>query len=251
MALTKIGNVLGPKGDKGDIPKINIGEVYSGPNIDVEAITDENGDVTLNFVLQQGPKGNTGNGVLSVVGTKVDGGTNITFNMTDPETTKTFKILDGLDGNGVLSVVGTKVDGGTNITFNMTDPETTKTFKILDGLDGNGILNLGKLSESPTSDTNTVLNSLNKAGTYQFTFNDTVYLMRMSTLESTREDEGTLWVQVIDFETLSTSPLNDSDGHMIGKETQYTHERIVRRRNIRYLGQNETDPIGVIDIIIT
>lgn len=114
MALTKIGNIKGPKGDKGDKTKISIGNVQEGFEPEVSANTDANGDVSLDFVLPRGPRGY---GITGVTGTKVDGATKVVIHFEDGTDSQAFRLLDGLNGDGLSELTQVNISRSTKKDF--------------------------------------------------------------------------------------------------------------------------------------
>ena len=133
--ITDFSGAQGIKGETGATPNIQIGTVTSG-SVPSVTRTGTNENPVLNFVLQPGEKGNTGetgatgNGIASITKTSTTGLVDTyTITFTDGNTT-TFNVENG---NGIDHISLTSQSGATKVyTIYYTDG-TTSEYTVQDG----------------------------------------------------------------------------------------------------------------------
>ena len=147
------GNTKGDQGDPGLAATINVGTVTGGA---VASVTNSGttSAAVFDFVLPQGDKGETGDG-LTAESSHVGSNTVVTIkNTTTQAVVDTFNVPDGspgATGNGIASIAKTATAGLVDTyTITYTDGTST-TFTVTNGQDGSGAGDMTKAAYDPTS----------------------------------------------------------------------------------------------------
>lgn len=147
------GNTKGDQGDPGLAATINVGTVTGGA---VASVTNSGttSAAVFDFVLPQGDKGETGDG-LTAESAHMGSNTVVTIkNSTTQAVVDTFNVPDGspgATGNGIASIAKTATAGLVDTyTITYTDGTST-TFTVTNGQDGSGAGDMTKAAYDPTS----------------------------------------------------------------------------------------------------
>lgn len=156
----------GEKGEIGATPNIQIGTVVTGDHSEVTR-TGTNENPILNFILEKGETGATGNGIATVTKTATSGLVDTyTITYTNGNTT-TFNVTNG---KGITDISKTSTSGLID-TYTITySDNTTSTFTVENG---NGIANIEKTSTVDNVDTYTITYTNGTTSTFTVT-NSTV-----------------------------------------------------------------------------
>lgn len=147
------GNTKGDQGDPGLAATIDVGTVTGGA---VASVTNSGttSAAVFDFVLPQGDKGETGDG-LTAESSHVGSNTVVTIkNTTTQAVVDTFNVPDGspgATGNGIASIAKTATAGLVDTyTITYTDGTST-TFTVTNGQDGQGAGDMTKAAYDPTN----------------------------------------------------------------------------------------------------
>lgn len=147
------GNTKGDQGDPGLAATINVGTVTGGA---VASVTNSGttSAAVFDFVLPQGDKGETGDG-LTAESAHMGSNTVVTIkNSTTQAVVDTFNVPDGspgATGNGIASIAKTATAGLVDTyTITYTDGTST-TFTVTNGQDGSGAGDMTKAAYDPTN----------------------------------------------------------------------------------------------------
>lgn len=147
------GNTKGDQGDPGLAATIDVGTVTSGA---VASVTNSGttSAAVFDFVLPQGDKGETGDG-LTAESAHMGSNTVVTIkNSTTQAVVDTFNVPDGAPGatgNGIASIAKTATAGLVDTyTITYTDGTST-TFTVTNGQDGSGAGDMTKSAYDPTN----------------------------------------------------------------------------------------------------
>lgn len=147
------GNTKGDQGDPGLAATIDVGTVTSGA---VASVTNSGttSAAVFDFVLPQGDKGETGDG-LTAESAHMGSNTVVTIkNSTTQAVVDTFNVPDGspgATGNGIASIAKTATAGLVDTyTITYTDGTST-TFTVTNGQDGSGAGDMTKAAYDPTN----------------------------------------------------------------------------------------------------
>lgn len=147
------GNTKGDQGDPGLAATIDVGTVTGGA---VASVTNSGttSAAVFDFVLPQGDKGETGDG-LTAESSHVGSNTVVTIkNTTTQAVVDTFNVPDGspgATGNGIASIAKTATAGLVDTyTITYTDGTST-TFTVTNGQDGSGAGDMTKAAYDPTN----------------------------------------------------------------------------------------------------
>lgn len=147
------GNTKGDQGDPGLAATINVGTVTGGA---VASVTNSGttSAAVFDFVLPQGDKGETGDG-LTAESSHVGSNTVVTIkNTTTQAVVDTFNVPDGSPGAtgvGIASIAKTATAGLVDTyTITYTDGTST-TFTVTNGQDGSGAGDMTKAAYDPTN----------------------------------------------------------------------------------------------------
>lgn len=147
------GNTKGDQGDPGLAATIDVGSVTGGA---VASVTNSGttSAAVFDFVLPQGDKGETGDG-LTAESAHMGSNTVVTIkNSTTQAVVDTFNVPDGspgATGNGIASIAKTATAGLVDTyTITYTDGTST-TFTVTNGQDGSGAGDMTKSAYDPTN----------------------------------------------------------------------------------------------------
>lgn len=147
------GNTKGDQGDPGLAATIDVGTVTGGA---VASVTNSGttSAAVFDFVLPQGDKGETGDG-LTAESAHMGSNTVVTIkNSTTQAIVDTFNVPDGspgATGNGIASIAKTATAGLVDTyTITYTDGTST-TFTVTNGQDGQGAGDMTKVAYDPTN----------------------------------------------------------------------------------------------------
>lgn len=247
----------GPKGDKGDTgatgPQgiqgetgpantLSIGTVTNGEEASAE-ITGEAPNQTLNLVLPQGIKGDTGDDGFSPTVTSSKSGKTTTLTITDVNGTSTATILDGEDGptytagtgiditNNVISNTQTSAQWGniTGTLSNQTDlqdelddkQDTLVSGTNIKTINGSSILGSGDIEVASDIDmfadtNNGTFYRANKKGIYWYTGATAFNLGIGASDISFSGNKILMFMQKIDADDVQNLQDNDTIGYALG-----------------------------------
>lgn len=232
----------GEKGDTGPANTLSIGTVTNGEEASAE-ITGEAPNQTLNLVLPQGIKGDTGDDGFSPTVTSSKSGKTTTLTITDVNGTSTATILDGEDGptytagsgiditNNVISNTQTSAQWGniTGTLSNQTDLQDAlddKQDTLVSGtniktINNSSILGSGDIEVASDIDMfadtkNGTFYRANKKGIYWYTGATAFNLGIGASDISFSGDKILMFMQKIDADDVQNLQDNDTIGYALG-----------------------------------
>lgn len=232
----------GEKGDTGPANTLSIGTVTNGEEASAE-ITGEAPNQTLNLVLPQGIKGDTGDDGFSPTVTSSKSGKTTTLTITDVNGTSTATILDGEDGptytagsgiditNNVISNTQTSAQWGniTGTLSNQTDLQDAlddKQDTLVSGtniktINGSSILGSGDIEVASDIDMfadtkNGTFYRANKKGIYWYTGATAFNLGIGASDISFSGNKILMFMQKIDADDVQNLQDNDTIGYALG-----------------------------------
>lgn len=232
----------GPQGDTGPANTLSIGTVTNGEEASAE-ITGEAPNQTLNLVLPQGIKGDTGDDGFSPTVTSSKSGKTTTLTITDVNGTSTATILDGEDGptytagsgiditNNVISNTQTSAQWGniTGTLSNQTDlqdelddkQDTLVSGTNIKTINGSSILGSGDIEVASDIDmfadtNNGTFYRANKKGIYWYTGATAFNLGIGASDISFLGNKILMFMQKIDADDVQNLQDNDTIGYALG-----------------------------------
>lgn len=232
----------GERGETGPANTLSIGTVTNGEEASAE-ITGEAPNQTLNLVLPQGIKGDTGDDGFSPTVTSSKSGKTTTLTITDVNGTSTATILDGEDGptytagsgiditNNVISNTQTSAQWGniTGTLSNQTDlqdelddkQDTLVSGTNIKTINGSSILGNGDIEVASDIDMfadtkNGTFYRANKKGIYWYTGATAFNLGIGASDISFSGDKILMFMQKIDADDVQNLQDNDTIGYALG-----------------------------------